>query len=619
MSILERVQKAIEEMQKSAQGKQSLVYPSLKVAEPAPQPALRVSESQNQPTLRVIEGGGFAPLKVTETPLQPEISVTGAPPSPEPKPLLQRVQEGIARFAAPSPKGVRPQDVAREIPQAIGETGKKVAGFAKDILQGITRSGGSVGLTLARKDELPIDSSSPKWQQKAQEIIFGKEPVKSLSMRIAEGELRIQPYLKKVGAEKASLPVSFVGIALLTGLDFTGAGGQKNVLKVLAKTDDVGFIAKTLRQIGVQEDLILPAASKIKTISNEKEIKTALDKISELQKMTKVAPETAKAIPPDLQPIAQGIKKPPIQAVEVAKDVSISEGGISFPYISASVKAPTDIGRQSLTILSNIKAAKPELVDSLLNISPSNLKKDAFVIQNYSSIVKKISQETQKSFQSLLQEATGIMPDVRIKSFDSFAGKIKRYLLNKKNPTTIVDNLAGRIIVNSSDIETTLKNVQNNFRVEEIQNFFQNPTEWGYKGINIKVKLPNDLLSEIQIHTPESLKIATQIHKIYEKWRNFDLSKLTKAQKVEFLVDIKKSKEISQAAKETKTLLKAPIAKPIESQLAVQSSKEVADEAIKFAKANPESSLVAKEFRNKYTKELESPPAVMFSLRIPAA
>lgn len=295
MSVLERVKSGL----------------NIRVVDSPRQPSLRVQQAPESPPVRVIEGGGFAPLKVTETPLQPKFRVTGAPPSPEPKPLLQRVQEGIAEFVAPSPKGIRPQDIVREIPQAIGETGKKVAGLAKDILQGITRSGGSVGLTLARKDELPIDSSSPKWQQKAQEIIFGKEPVKSLSMRIAEGELRIQPYLKKIGAEKAALPVSFVGVALLTGLDFTGAGGEKSVLKVLAKADDVGFIAKTLRQIGVQEDLILPAASKIKIISNEKEIKTALDKISELQKMTRVV-ETAKpaaAISPKLQPLAQEARK----------------------------------------------------------------------------------------------------------------------------------------------------------------------------------------------------------------------------------------------------------------------------------------------------------------------
>ena len=45
-----------------------------------------------------------------------------------------------------------------------------------------------------------------------------------------------------------------------------------------------------------------------------------------------------------------------------------------------------------------------------------------------------------------------------------------------------------------------------------------------------------------------------------------------------------------------------------ETQLKVKVSKEIANEAIKFAKENPKSSLVAKEFRNKWTKELESGP-----------
>ena len=45
-----------------------------------------------------------------------------------------------------------------------------------------------------------------------------------------------------------------------------------------------------------------------------------------------------------------------------------------------------------------------------------------------------------------------------------------------------------------------------------------------------------------------------------------------------------------------------------EPQITIKPIRTIADEAIKFVKENPDSSLVAKEFRNPRTKELESGP-----------
>jgi len=45
-----------------------------------------------------------------------------------------------------------------------------------------------------------------------------------------------------------------------------------------------------------------------------------------------------------------------------------------------------------------------------------------------------------------------------------------------------------------------------------------------------------------------------------------------------------------------------------EPQITIKPIRTIADEAIRFVKENPGSSLVAKEFRNPRTKELESGP-----------
>lgn len=54
-----------------------------------------------------------------------------------------------------------------------------------------------------------------------------------------------------------------------------------------------------------------------------------------------------------------------------------------------------------------------------------------------------------------------------------------------------------------------------------------------------------------------------------------------------------------------KEVEKVPLKEP---RLAIKPTQTIADEAIKFARENPDSSLVAKEFRNPRTKELESGP-----------
>ncbi len=231
---------------------------------------------------------------------------------------------------------------------------------------------------------------------------------------------------------------------------------------------------------------------------------------------------------------AKGIKKPPFQAVGASTGIpSKSRVAINLPET------------RSQELFTSLKASKPESVSTILNVSPSNFTNRSF-IQNHYSKVKKISQETAPAFKSFVEEATGLTADVRVKKFDSFAGKIERYILNNKNPNEISDNLAARVVADSVDgVDVALGNIKGNFQVDEIQNFFQTPTSWGYRGVNTKVRLPNGLITEIQIHTPQSLEIGKKIHPIYEKWRNLDLRKLSEKQKSEYLADMAKSKKIS--------------------------------------------------------------------------
>jgi len=185
--------------------------------------------------------------------------------------------------------------------------------------------------------------------------------------------------------------------------------------------------------------------------------------------------------------------------------------------------------------------------------SPSqeyNFDDSLSILDNYNTISKNY-QDNQVSFSEDLKESTGINPNVMIKKEDSWIGKVERYKIRGKTPNEIADTLAGRVITKEQDIQTQISNIQNKFEVVEVENYFDTPTNFGYRGVNIIVKLPNGQLAEVQIHTQKSLNAADAIHPLYEKWRNFDLNKLSSKQIAEMSNDMIEGNRIYESAKET--------------------------------------------------------------------
>jgi hypothetical protein len=200
-------------------------------------------------------------------------------------------------------------DVIKEVPKATVTVAKKIGNVAKSIQEGIARSGASTALTLMTPfggpEELKDEDLDPDIR-KAKDIIFGKDPLKSLQTRIAESEVRIKSgetkipltnkSLKDITGKKLALPLSILGVGLSTALDFTGAGGEKNVIKLLAKTEKFEDVAKILRQVGVAEDLIEPYGKLIAKTSKIEDVSKAIDKINDIQKTTKTVSKTGDEI-----------------------------------------------------------------------------------------------------------------------------------------------------------------------------------------------------------------------------------------------------------------------------------------------------------------------------------
>jgi hypothetical protein len=204
-------------------------------------------------------------------------------------------------------------------------------------------------------------------------------------------------------------------------------------------------------------------------------------------------------------------------------------------------------------------------------VAPSNSSSRSS-IPLYITTVREQAQANLSIFEADIEAATGVKPIARVKAADSLEGKVERTLAEGRKLEEINDVLAARVILPLDQASETIKKVEASFDVERTKNYFERPSPWGYRGANIVVKLPDGAgLAEIQIHSPESLKIVDAIHKIYEKWRNLDISKLTADERLAMDADIKEANAIAdnllKPTKESTPASRAKAAeKPIESK-----------------------------------------------------
>lgn len=192
---------------------------------------------------------------------------------------------------------------------------KPLAKIGKSIANAIAQSGGSVGVTLmsplTHKDVYTDEDFKNDPDLLAfKRLIFGNEPIKTIQQRIAESEIKLQSEGIKVFGKQLATPEQFsgkkalglsaIGVIGNIGLDFTGAGGEKGVVKLLTKLDKVEEVANVLRKINVAEDLIPVYAKTFAKLNKADDVAKTLTHLTELQKTTKViskiAPEAQKGV-----------------------------------------------------------------------------------------------------------------------------------------------------------------------------------------------------------------------------------------------------------------------------------------------------------------------------------
>lgn len=241
------------------------------------------------------------------------------------------------------------------------------------------------------------------------------------------------------------------------------------------------------------------------------------------------------------------VKTPP--KVYTKDQASFKKGENPKNYNSIPSKSNVDQSSPETSLPSEVTEVGTEGVSGLPNttsyVRPSQFS-DFDSISSYITTVRNEAQANLPTYEKEIVDKLGVKPDVRVKKAESLNGKIERTLLESRSPDEINDILGARIILKTNPTDTIAK-IQKRFDVQKVKNYFEKKSLWGYRGANIVVRLKNGSLAEMQIHTPESLKIVDEIHPIYEKWRNKDIQKLTNNERIEMQKDIEKSNAISDA------------------------------------------------------------------------
>jgi hypothetical protein len=237
--------------------------------------------------------------------------------------LKAELGEGVSREGPPTKKEMekvgiplvcKPELFDRSLVQdkIIHDIISRTSGFRekenwlKLLGQGIARNIGSAGITLAK----PLGKTL--YGQEVDEVvvpeslqgIFRDEPIKSMEMRIAEGELKVKNWGEKnksssdsgialfaKTANKYPLALAMCGVFGSVGLDVTpfGWGGKAGVhiFKAMKGINNVGDAVIFLTKMRLTDDLAKEFAESVVKVKTDDGAKKLLIHIAETQRTTK--------------------------------------------------------------------------------------------------------------------------------------------------------------------------------------------------------------------------------------------------------------------------------------------------------------------------------------------
>lgn len=212
----------------------------------------------------------------------------------------------------------------------------------------------------------------------------------------------------------------------------------------------------------------------------------------------------------------------------VSKMVSNSPGAKKSGSASA--------GKGSKPLEDFLKAATgvPSASESTRYVLPSaslRNRKRAIADEDYVAEIVPLSKKNFASFKNDLEDLfPGGKVNAQLKTEDSLRQKIVRYKRDGRDIRDISDVMRAETIVPETDIMQALDSFQEEapkrgIQLLSVRNYFEKPDN-GYRGVNIKLQMPNGQFAELQLHTPLSREIRETIHPRYERYRVMNIGEM---------------------------------------------------------------------------------------------
>lgn len=395
----------------------------------------------------------------------------------------------------------------------FGVTVGQIGQMGIDTLRAAPRAAASLSLDAMKQGQ--IDPST--WSEK---LVFGDSPVKSLSRNINEAKDTLGGYGVKGSAVDYGVPLVLGALTVADliplGVDGVGVDAvEQTSKKFLSGLDDLVKSSNSSGEIikNIDEAVRLGVSGSKNNVSVLEGIRGALTK-----KITTIKDDVIRGVLQD----HIGILDELIVQANKAQDAGSLASDVRLPNMNTSA------GETALP--SDVLASKPlpSAVSDTMTVSPSNKYSPTASVDDIlksPSFQDKYTKTTaEKPFlDNLLSSISGDRKfSTQAKDINTAASKIVRKLEFKPNYSedSIGDMLRGNIIANdSSDAQSLLHILEQNVKIESVENYVDKPTVWGYQGININIRTPNGNLAEVQIHTPESIAVQKALHPLYEKWR----------------------------------------------------------------------------------------------------
>jgi hypothetical protein len=187
-------------------------------------------------------------------------------------------------------------------------------------------------------------------------------------------------------------------------------------------------------------------------------------------------------------------------------------------------------GLVSNITLAKIERALADFTDIVVNvkITPEQRKMAEDALAPYYAKAKAIKPIFDSKLKAIADLVGGTVRVGGIKKIGRAAEKLILETASgaegKPDGKDIVDLLRATIVVPTEDkIPVVIDSINTEFKnIQRIKDRFKNPTPNGYRDVLLNVKLPNQLVAEIQINIPEMITAKHTGHKIYKMSRNLD-------------------------------------------------------------------------------------------------